>query len=322
MNKLKRLVWIGLLLGGSGCNRFADQQPTPDSGPPATTVQSLTQQYPQAQDILFTTLVPNQLWQATFTQQGQHYQALTSPTQLLTADQLIDGTLPDSLTRLLEPTALAGGRLNNPRIRRYNGWYTNPAMSGLPEYVYADYTWQQQAYTASWNILRPATGKPYYNLELLPFQQAAYETKTLTDLPEQVQTVLREQSLTFTYARIQMDASQKRQYIVSANRQNQYWQLTYDSNGQLLAANNPATAQLLQQIDQLPPAIQQYLQRPELAGFDLNRGSALYGYTGHHTYGSLGTYQVSMLKNNQGWLLLFSDQGQLISRSFLTVGNF
>lgn len=321
MNFVKQYVWIGLLLGwASSCNRYTDRQPTPDTGPTPGTGQALIQQYPQAENIVFTTLVANQLWQSTFTQQRQRYQALVGPARLITVDQLVDGSLPDSLTRILRSTAVAGGTFSNPRFRQYTGWYTTPRLSSPPSYVYADYTWQQQTYTTRWYIDRSNSGLPFYYTELLPFQQASYETNALTDLPESIQSTIRDQGLTFVYAIISVEGYNKQQYTVWISQQNQTWELTYNNAGQLVAAVSAGTAQPIQQVNQLPSAIQTYLRRPELAGFDLSRTGALYGYTTRHTYGVLNTYRVSLIKENQGWLFLFSENGQLISRSFMTIG--
>ena len=125
--------------------------------------------------------------------------------------------------------------------------------------------------------------------------------------------MLRQQGLTFTYAVIQVDASRYRRFMVSVRQQNQYWQLTYDEEGQLLAVSNPQTATFFQQLSELPSAIQQYLQRLELAGFGLGANALSL-----HTYGSMGTYRVNVQKDKQRWLLVFSDKSQLVSRSFLT----
>lgn len=318
----KRML-LGLLLVFSSCNRFIDQQPAPDKGPPIGSVLAITQWYPQAQDVVLTTVSDNQLWQASFTQQRHRYQGLVDPGRLLSADQMIEGELPDSLTRLLKPTVVAGGTLSKPRFRQWEyGWSGLRNLSGPIEYLLADYIWQQQLYTARWTVAQPTTGKAYYNLELTPLQQAEYQTGTLTDLPESIQTILREQGLTFTYATIQLTATGQRRYALSVNQQGQYWNLTYTEDGQLLAVSNPQTAQLIQQAEQLPSSIQAYLRRPEVAGFSLNQGSAMYGYTARHTYSTMSTYRISLIKDNQAWLLLFSDRGQLISQSFLVVGLY
>ena len=326
MNKRIQLLWIGLLLTGSSCNRFIDRQPTPDSGPPPASVQALTRQYPQAQDILFTTVVPNRLWQANFVQLRRHYQALTSPTQLLTTDQLAEGSVPDSLARPLEPTVVAGGTFSNFRLRQYD-WFRTVTGNGQFIYAYADYTWQQQPYTVYWFISPSLVGKAYYNAYLLPYQKTDYQTRTLADLPETIQTSLRDQNLLFTLAVIQIDAVNRRRYTLSVQQtsvplKDQYWQLTYDDSGQLLAATNQATATLFQQRDQLPPSIQQYLQRPELAGFDLGRKGGQFDSFARHTYGSLTTYAVNVEKDKQAWVMLFSEQGQLVSQTFQLYGSF
>ena len=324
MNQLKLLILLGLLLGGSGCNRFIDQQPTPDHGPPAGTVQALTQRYPRAQAILFTTLVPNQLWRATFTQQRQRYQALTSPAQLLTADQLIDGPMPDSLTRLLASTVVAGGTFSNPRFQQWEkGWSSVIDPTRPMPYLYADYTWHQQSYTVYWSLAWPPTGRPFYNLHLLPFRQGDYQTETLTDIPERLRADLDRLGLRFRYALIQVGTLGKRRYTLyvqqpSALPTGQYWQLDYDEDEQLLAIINNGTAYHFKGPAELPLAIRQYLQRPELAGFSLRQSN----WFRRHTYGSLTTYAVTVEKDKQAWVMTFSDEGQLISRDFQLYGSF
>ncbi|MCX6213665.1 hypothetical protein [Spirosoma sp.] len=316
MNTRRQLIWIGLLLSWSGCNHYTDQQPTPDNGPPSARVQGLIQQYPQAQNILFTTLANNQLWQADFIRQGQPYKALLSPGRLLTTDQRMEGRVPDSLARLLDQTAVAGGTFSNLRLRQYD-WFNNPATNGQVKQVYADYRWQQQPYTASWTLTQLPSGQVSYYLELLPFQATEYQTDSLTELPESLQAALRQQGLTFTYAWIQLDALHQRHGTLSVQKQGQQLYLSYDDEGRPIAVNNQPTAQFFQQVDQLPASIQAYLQRPELAGFGVNGADASLA---HHAYASLSTYHVNLQKDNQAWLMTFSDQGQLISRSFLTYG--
>lgn len=199
--------------------------------------------------------MPNQLWRATFTQQRQHYQALTSPAQLLIADQLVDGTLPDSLARVLNPTVAAGGHFSNPRFRQWQkGWSTFSGNNGPTFYLYADYIWQQQPHTTYWQINQLTSGKTWYTVRLLPFQQAAYETRALTDIPESLQVTLWEQNLTFVHAWIQVDAFGNPDYTLSVSRPGQSWQLSYDNNGQLIAVSDPKTAQFFQDPAQLPPA--------------------------------------------------------------------
>lgn len=241
---------------------------------------------------------------------------MLSPGRLLTAAQRIEGGVPDSLARLLESTVMAGGTFNNFRLRHYD-WFTSLNTTGKITHAYADYTWQQQAYTASWTLTQSYTGQVTYYLELLPFQSDSYETDALTEIPETLQASLSDQGLSFSYAWIQIDALHQRSGTLSVQKQGQYVYLSYDANGQLLAVSNQQTAQFLDQLTQLPALIQVYLQRPDLAGFGLKGADASLT---HHTFGSLDTYRVNLQKDNQAWLMTFSDNGQLVSRSFLTYG--
>lgn len=323
MSMLTRLLGFGLFLLFCGCNRFVDVPTKPDDGPPPASIQSLSARYPQAKGIVFSTLVPNQLWQAAFTQQQKRYKGLVDPSQLLISDQLAEGVLPDSLTRLLEPTVVAGGTFSSPRVRDYEMNATNLIYNGRFRYTYADYTWQQQPHTAFWAIIWPITGRPFYNFRLLPFQLAHYQSDKITILPDNIQKSLEQQGLVFTYARITVDGAGKRRYEISAKQptaplSEQFWNFTYDDEAQMLAANNPATAQFFKSLDVLPSAAQRYLQRPEMAGFVLG-GTVPFG---RHTYGSLVTYFFAIEKDKQVWELVFSGDGQLINRSFLTFGSF
>jgi hypothetical protein len=312
-----------LLLPFGSCNSFIDEQLPPDNGPMAGAIQSIIQRYPKAEDIRFSTLDNNKLWQANFTQQRQSFQALVDPAQMLFATQLVDSGLPDSLTRLVTSTVVAGGAFAKPRFHQWEkGWSSMINPDDASVYVWADYTWQQQPYTAYWVVNRRGPGESWYNFKLLPFQQASYTTDLLTDIPEAIQRTLRDQNLTFTYAWVQLDGRGQRSYNLSVNRQSQYWNLTFKEDGQMIAVNSPSTAHFFQEFDQLPSAIQAYLHRPELAGFDLGRKGGPANAYARNTYGSLITYAITVEKGKEAWDLVFSENGQLITRTYRLYGSF
>jgi len=319
MNPLTRFVWIGLLLGVSSCNQFVDQQPEPDEGPPAETVQALLSRFARAEEVRFSTLLNNKLWQVDFSQHRLRYQGLMGPGQLLTTDQLLDGNLPDSLTRVLQSTVFAGGTIARPRLHLYERGWTGLVGAADPRvFVMADYTWQQQPYTALWSVSGRNADRSWYNVTITPFQRAAYSAEGQQEIPELIQAQLRNDNMTFLFAQVQVDAAGQYTYIVSASRQGQFWNLTFTSDGQLIAVRNQATVHFFQETNQLPPAAQAYLRRPELAGFALARG----GSYARHSYGSLNTYEFAVEKGTEAWDLRFSDSGQLISRSYRLYGTF
>nr|WP_293839996.1 hypothetical protein [uncultured Arsenicibacter sp.] len=328
MNNLKVLPGLVLLiLIITSCNRFINDQPKPEKGPSTRTVASLMSLYPQAQNIEFTTIIPDQCWLATFSQHQQRYKAITDSEQVLTTDLLIDSSLPDSLTRLLEPTVIAGGILSNPRFLQYEVNHTVVSPGGRFIYTYTDYIWQQQRYTLYWMSAWPPVGKPFYNINMVPYQPVRYSIHSVSGLPEPLQASLRDQGMELDDARIDMNDKGRQNFVLlvripSRPLYEQNWQLFYTSDGKLLAAVNEAVGTRFQETALLPSAIQDYLQRPELNGFRLGQHGGYSGSFARYEFGGITTFAVNVEKDKQQWQMLFSGSGQLIRRSFLTYGSF
>ena len=207
------LFWLCLL--ASACNRVIDSQPTPvpaDEAIPASAIQAVVAQFPQAQTMVFTPLEKQQVWQVSFQQKALRYQAVTNTQSLLVAYQLAGAPVPDSLKTKLLNTAVDGGVLSNLRFQAYR-----PQASPNDQVVLADYDWQNSRYTLRWTITSVSSQNTYLT-ELLPDTQFQYQTVTLTDLPPLLQQSLTQQQLTFTSAQVQVDGQAKKHYTLTGRQ--------------------------------------------------------------------------------------------------------
>ncbi len=263
--------------------------------------------------MVFKTLEKNRVWQANFTQQSARYSAAANPQKLLIAYQLQTQSVPDSLSSLVRNTVIDGGTFTNLRVQDYS-WFKDGGNSG--QFLFADYDWQGNRYTFRWTVTS-VNGKITYVTELLPSNQLEFRTETLLDLPLVIQQSLTAQGATFSYALVTVDAQNKKQYAVSVQQNNNYYNLTYAENGQLLTATGSANTQYYSFINQLPASIQTYLQQtPELVEFS---NSGQFSLLGKSQYAGVTTYTVNLQKGRQTWFMTFDQQGQLVRRTYLNL---
>ncbi|MVM40198.1 hypothetical protein GO730_25435 [Spirosoma sp. HMF3257] len=305
------ILLLGLLT--LACHQQADLQPATQETQPANAIAAIRTQFPNAENMLFTSLGTNTLWQVSFAQRNTQYTAATSGQKLLVAYQLKSPTQPDSLVSLIKSTVVDGGAFSNFREQDYS-WYNDLANNG--KRILADYDWQNTRYTFRWGITT-INGNITYVTEVLPFYQLEYRTESVDDLPAPVKQAMANQYLEFSYALVQVDAQGRKRCTVYVRQNNNPFELVYDNEGVLLQASNLQNPQYLNQIDQLPASIQTYLHNtPELAGFALQGQFALLSKS---NFGSLQTYRVNLQKGRQTWFMTFDSNGQLISRAYLNL---
>ncbi len=312
--------WIFLLwVLSSACNRVIDSQPMPSIAPaetiPASAIQTVVGQFPQAGNIIFTPLEKNRVWQVSFEEKAVRYQAVTNQQLLLVAYQLANAALPDSLTAQLANTVVEGGTFSNLRVQNY-AWFRSATNNG--QIILADYEWRGNRYMFRWNITT-LNGQITYLTEMLPNTQLEYRTVTLADLPPLIQQSLVDQQVDFDNAEVQIDEQAKKRYSLTVRQTNSVYTLTYDNAGQLVSAVNLNAAQRFTSVSQLPSAIQSYLSNTaELAGFTPSGQFSLLAKT-QYSYHNLETYSVNLQKGRQTWFLTFDGRGQLLSRSYLNM---
>lgn len=311
---MKKVLLLSLLcVIQLACNRVTDDQPAPNETIPTTAIQALTDQYPGAAGMIFKTLEKGRVWQVNFTQKSARYSAATGLQKLLIAYQLETQSVPDSLASLVRNTAIDGGTFTNLRVQDYS-WFKDVGNNG--QFIFADYDWQGNRYTFRWTVTS-INGKITYVTELLPSNQLEFRTETLLDLPLAIQQSLTAQGAAFNYALVSVDTKNKKQYAVTVQQNANWYNLTYEENGQLIAVSGSANAQYYSAINQLPGSIQTYLQQtPELAGFS---NSGQFSLLSKSQYAGVTTYTVNLQKGRQTWFMTFDEQGKLVRRTYLNL---
>ncbi|GAB3800081.1 hypothetical protein GCM10028819_24670 [Spirosoma humi] len=308
---------IGLLLlcvAVSSCNPVTDSQPAPqDDEVPSSAIQAVTEQFPQADEMIFKTVQKNQVWQVSFSQKATRYSAAANTQRLLVAYQTENRSVPDSLSSLVRNTVIDGGTFSNLRVQNYS-WFKDDSNNGL--FVFADYDWLGNRYTFRWTITT-INATTTYVTELFPYYQLEYRTTTLADLPAIIQESITRQPGEFSFATVQLDLQGKKRYAISLKQSSSTRQLQYTDEGVLISVYDPGQLQSLSALTQLPMPIQTYIQHtPELAGFGLGGQFTMLAKT---SYNQLETYQVTLQKGKQTWFMLFNGQGELLKRTYLNL---
>ncbi len=293
------------------CNPVTDRQPTPSDGVSPNAIRAVTSRFPQAKEMIFTSLERDRVWQVNFNQQQAQYRAVTNQQTVLLADLLTTQAVPDSLALLVNNTVINGGTFTNLRAETYL-WYRDSASAD--RFVFADYDWQGTRYTFRWTITN-IKGNITYVLEMMPYYQLEYRTASQFDLPTSIQQSIGDQLTSFDHAIVRVDGQGKKQYSVAGQQKASFVSLTYDDAATLIG--NSGNQQRLTSIGQLPAGIQTYIRdAPELVGFGLAGQFA--GLT-KSTNKEVDTYSVVLQKGRQTWFMVFSREGQLLSRSYLNL---
>ncbi len=310
LRKISSLYAV-LASGFIACNPVTDRQPAPLDGVSPDAIRAVTSRFPQAKEMIFAALEKDKVWQVNFSQQQARYRAVTNQQTVLLADQLATQTVPDSLASLVNNTVIQGGTFTDLRAETYL-WYRD--SSSADRFVYADYTWQGTPYTVRWTITN-IKGNITYVLEMMPYYQFEYRTVSQLDLPTSIQQSIGEQLTSFDHAMVRVDGQGKKRYSIAGQQKTSFVNLTYDDTGTLIS--NSGTQQRLTSIGQLPVGIQTYIRdAPELADFGL---AGQFAGIMKSANNGIDTYSVVLQKGRQTWFLVFSSEGQLLSRSYLNL---
>ncbi|MCK8493579.1 hypothetical protein M0L20_17065 [Spirosoma sp. RP8] len=134
---MKYLLVAALPLWLLACNSIKDIQPPDPDGVPVTAVQAIKNSYPQATNILFTTLTKNQLWRANFTQRSINYQTQVNATAIVSA--VYKELAPDfaPFKNLTDKLAIQGGSFS-----KLQGIDNDTSQTRLMQYTFNGATYQ------------------------------------------------------------------------------------------------------------------------------------------------------------------------------------
>lgn len=175
MKNLKILIVLITILI-QACNSAKDNQVEPLDQVPAGVMTSIKEKFPAATDLKFSVLENNKVYRSEFKLKGVPMVVVVNNQDILSTARLASENFPDSLKGLLHGLAIEGGEFSNYRLVQ--------TVDGLTQHV-ADYRLNNISYTLS---IQP--GRHIY----LTTSPQAYETKSLSDLPDGIQNFINDRN--------------------------------------------------------------------------------------------------------------------------------
>jgi hypothetical protein len=175
MKNLKVLIVLITILI-QACNPEEGNQVEPLDRVPADVMTSIKEKFPAATDLKFSVLENNKVFRSEFKLKGASMAVVVNKEDILNSARLSTENFPDSLKRMLIGLAIEGGDFSNYRLVE--------TADGITHHV-ADYRLNNISYTLS---IQPG-GHIY-----LTTSPQAYETKSLSDLPDGIQNFINDRN--------------------------------------------------------------------------------------------------------------------------------
>lgn len=298
-----------------GCNKVVD--PAPDEPQvPAEVMQVLEGAYADPQNMVFTEILDDQIWNVQLDAREAKYNSTLSPQQILVSYRLAQAEAPDSLKQLLNPGVIAGGTFSNFKEQEYTVFSEN----NYGKTYLADYSWKGAPYLLKWSATFLAGQKPTYTIEMEPIT-AQVPIMEWSDLPPALQDYMRSKGYILVRATISMQINSQKIYQVRLRKDNITFEQMFDQDCKLLAGSNQP--QYFNNADEIPEQAKAYIaSREEYQGFGFSGQ-----FAGVIQYESDGvkSYQVSIQKHSgsisgtQVWYITFDQNGSPIYRKYLTL---
>ena len=249
--------WLILLAGIFiiSCNEVNDPQPPDLETIPDKVVDLLERNFPGAEQTTIRVVEKNQLWEADYSQNAEHFYVAVDSASVLAAYKLIGPNPPDSIAAAVSKLAIRGGTLSDFRenLSAYAGEAT--------------YRLHGTDYLLSW---KPS--QPFLEMEL--HSKFSYVISSSAQLPVNARTFMAAQGWEFSRATCFVNKSNIRQFKVEAkNILSNPITLFFDSSGSLIFTSYGAQKLYLNKKD-LPAQLVNYMDKnPLLQGFTFVSGA-------------------------------------------------
>jgi hypothetical protein len=297
------------------CNKVTD--PTPN-GPqiPSEVVQLVEKTYDNPQNIVFTEIVKNKIWNADLESKSNKYSSVLTSQNVLSSSRLAGSDVPDNLKNLMMPSFVTGGTFSNFREEEYAYQRASSESAFL-----AEYAWKGNPYLLKWRVTTFDGNFPtMYTLEMAPVSQK-FRVTGANDLPEALQQYIQGKGYRFSLAMVLIGNQGKKTYQLYLHKNGVDFQLLFDENSQLLAGSDQSV--YLENVDALPADIKNFLAtEDDYKDFDFEIG--INSITKNEQDG-ITTYEVrgqKQLGNTGGldvWLIVFGEDKKPLYREYFAL---
>ena len=301
-----------LLLTLVACNTVKDINPQ-NSPISNGMIAIINERFPNVENIQFTPLVENKIWNADFASAQNQYNVTVSPTNILASYRVAASSVPDSLSAIIAQTVIKGGEFSNFREETYS--WVNDGNYGKT--YWADYKWNNEKFALKWGVTY-LQGSFTYDVNLYPAKTKILSSN-LADLPSKIRQYLSTKALDFSRATIYVSEDGSKLYEVQLKKGTSYFDLLFNTDENLVAGSDSVTA--LTSLQEVPAAIQTYLSSQNVYnGFGL---SGQFAHVFKKEFDGVISYHVGVQKHSgtfygsQAWFITFDQQGNPLTRNYL-----
>lgn len=304
------------LLTISSCNQVNNLGPE-DPGIPTKAIQVVKTHFPDANELVFTTLLPDKVWEARFTSQTRKYSSLVDRDKMWETFLHDSNSTPSLLTYLMTNTAFKGGDFSN-NAEDISFFPTPQRKNRLV------YRLHNEDYSLTWQRLNGLTNyRPSYAV-IASFKHAIV-MPSIEDLPRTIQGYISQnKELTFVRSEVRIDLKDEKQFIVTVRFNKDASpteaRLLFDQSETLQWVsrefNQPKIDSAGSNIEKLPDAIQFILDNsPKLQGFE-HPSTTVDKWKGE--YNGVTSYTIKLWKEDtkEQCELQFNAAGKLLEKIY------
>ena len=275
------------LLAVTACNQVDGLQPVKPGAVPSVLIRHVTDQFPQAENLVFKPLLEKRVWEVKFDAGNDKYESLVDSLKIWETMRYNPDELPAQMTDLMNSSAFKGGTFSENR--EAIGFYNTGSRRNKNIY-----TFHGTDYIFDWlNVDGKLAGAM--------FQRGLYliGVQDQKQLPDKIQRYLAENAeLKFRHAELRVLLNYENIFEVEIgyvkDGRERVVYLYFDNNADLKCFtwgfNEPQSGGSPRNFDQIPDKIQQYLdESPELADFQT---SPVAGYQWMSEYKGVKSYTI------------------------------
>lgn len=285
------------------CNRVNEHNPQPESVP-IEVVQIVKDAFPDAVDLVFKPIVAQQIWNANFNSTGKRYSTVVDQNRLLSASELLDMPVPDSLRQAVLQTSFAGGQFSNFR--------SMPSIQGDPLHFLAEYEWKGQNFTIKWFPYQAPQLK--YLIMINRATVSEFYLYTTDILPQTIKDFLAIQHSTLkTGVQVNVAHNGTKTYGIGSKTSDPgTYNLIFDDSGNLVYSYMDKV-DYYNHLSDYPPEIQNFVSKnADYNGFEFFWGIRFED-------GTKSGYRLDLTKNGkaeENLHLYFNDKGMLTEQKY------
>ncbi|NIJ53791.1 hypothetical protein [Dyadobacter arcticus] len=264
--KTSALFVLSVLLITS-CNQVNDLNPVDPNAEPAAAVEVVKGRFPQAQNLVFKTIITSKIWEVAFGSGVDKYTSLVDKTKMWETFRANPDSVPILLNDLLLTSSFKGGTFSEN-------------AEDIDFYPFAErrnrliYTLNGADYSFNWYRYKGENYRPTN----VTFDKYKYKIQfsTQENFPQTLREYLTAQSLTFRFGEVRVRLNDEKQYWIQVEFKRSGTDflgfMLFDDKGKLKWTsrefNQPIPDDQVTNIETLPAVIQQHLDNsPELVGF-------------------------------------------------------